>query len=411
MNYDRTERIRRAAILVASLDDALAEQLLASLPPAEAAKVLDEVDRLDAIDPEEHADVLAEFRRGARGSAAADQAVEFTYTAAQTAAGSHEPRIDSPAAEPSPASTPLMDADADLLVELLAEEHPQTIAAALTRLSHDQGAAVFAAMPPHLQGEVLDRVTNLQSADEEAVLEVESQLLRRIEQRQERRQRAALGADMARRMIAKTSPADQTALLERLSRSEAVRYDARQSSMTAASAAGRAPADQSATMALHDEAPLAQQARNLATAVRMARERSSDRHGDSPHPLDAGAHDEAPVHPHPQPRQALEVLEDRSQELENLSDQMLLVALQRADQQTIQWALAASSEQFVQRVARKLPRRQAQRLRTSLRSLGPTRLADLRCAQHELLRVAFGRRDALPVFPAEILADRLTQSA
>ena len=46
MNYERNERIRRAAILVASIDEALAEQMLDSLPASEATKILAEVDRL-----------------------------------------------------------------------------------------------------------------------------------------------------------------------------------------------------------------------------------------------------------------------------------------------------------------------------------------------------------------------------
>ena len=40
MNYERNERIRRAAILVASIDEALAEQMLDSLPASEATKIL-----------------------------------------------------------------------------------------------------------------------------------------------------------------------------------------------------------------------------------------------------------------------------------------------------------------------------------------------------------------------------------
>ena len=66
MNRQRAERIRRAAILVASLDEALAERILAAPPPQEAAQVLDEAERLETIDPEEQQDVVAEFRRMSR---------------------------------------------------------------------------------------------------------------------------------------------------------------------------------------------------------------------------------------------------------------------------------------------------------------------------------------------------------
>jgi hypothetical protein len=83
-------------------------------------------------------------------------------------------------------------------------------------------------------------------------------------------------------------------------------------------------------------------------------------------------------------------LEDRSQELEELEDGALLHALRVADERTVQCALAASSEKFLNRVAGKLTRRQASRLREMVRSVGPTRLTELREAQHELLRLAHG---------------------
>jgi hypothetical protein len=86
------------------------------------------------------------------------------------------------------------------------------------------------------------------------------------------------------------------------------------------------------------------------------------------------------------------VLEDRSRELELIDDRSLLQALRTADERTVQCALAASSEKFLNRVASKLPRRQASRLREMVRSLGPTRLADLRAAQHHLLSLARGGR-------------------
>jgi flagellar motor switch protein FliG len=80
--------------------------------------------------------------------------------------------------------------------------------------------------------------------------------------------------------------------------------------------------------------------------------------------------------------------EDLSSALEALSDQALAAAMRIADQPTVLRALAASSERLLGRVLRRLPRRQARQLKRLVRSVGPTRLADLRRAQHELLRIA-----------------------
>jgi CelD/BcsL family acetyltransferase involved in cellulose biosynthesis len=81
-------------------------------------------------------------------------------------------------------------------------------------------------------------------------------------------------------------------------------------------------------------------------------------------------------------------VEDCSRELEQLTDDQLLEALRAADEQTVQQALAVSSEQFLKRVAGKLRRRQAARLRKAVRAIGPTPLVELRASQNALLRMA-----------------------
>jgi flagellar motor switch protein FliG len=350
MTYDRTERIRRAAILVASLDEALAESLLGAMPPLEATKVLAELDRIDEIDPEEQQDVLDEFRRAARQADAPASAVEFTYSA--------------PAIVPSPAPAPAdhaasaaADADSVAMAEVLTQEHPQIIAAALSRLDADRAAAVFAALPGDLHAEVLDRVSRLAPADEEAVLEVESQLLRKVDEQRAWRERAAAGAELARKLISKTAPAQRVVLLERLS--------VRKSPPVVPSTPPRHVGSTTAV----DRSAWSRQATHLQTAIREAE-------------VAEFYHDETAR------GDANFVLEDQSAALMALSDETLLAALRSVDNETGQRALAASNEKLIKRITRKLPRRQARSLRRLLRTFGPTRLADLRQAQHELLRVA-----------------------
>jgi hypothetical protein len=132
---------------------------------------------------------------------------------------------------------------------------------------------------------------------------------------------------------------------------------------------------------------MAQQAQILAAAVRRAR--AADRQPAAP-PTDAArpAVRQTPL------RFDVGALEDRSDELEMLDDATLVAVLRRADDATVLRALAASGEQFLKRVTNMLPARQARKLRRMLRALGPTRLADLHHAQHELLRLAHGANAA-----------------
>ena len=370
MNYDHNERIRRAAILVASIDEALAEQMLDSLPASEATKILAEVDRLGEIDPDEQRDVLAEFRRaGRQEKEPVGNGVEFTYSAPQVIP------VEERAAEP--AALAIDDAaaaaEAALIAELLSAEHPQTIAVALSRMDHDRGAAVFAGLAAALQEDVLSRLANLQITDESAVTELEMELQQRIELQRQRRERATAAAEMARRIVAKTAPGQRDSLLARLWPS---------GSPGGATTAG--------TQANGAAALTPQQTLELEEAIRQARELVAAQ--ESAEADDDGGFEAWTEGPDDGDEFVIpfgsEQLDDRSRELERLSDAALLRALQAAEERTVQLALACSSERFLRRVAAKLPRPAAARLRMAVRSIGPTRLVELRAAQHELLRLA-----------------------
>jgi flagellar motor switch protein FliG len=383
MNHQRTDRIRRAAILVASLDEAVAEQMLASLSPDEQALVLDEVERLDELDPQEFADVLAEFRSVARRDRTETDAVEFTYSdphkrevAVKPAAAANS---DGRAVEAGDSAA--VDAEVAAIVDLLSNEQPQIIAVALSRLSHDQGSAVFAALPSWLQPEVLDRIATLQPADDAAAAEVEALLMTRMERHRQQRRQAAVGAELARRIIRRTSPEHQQTLLARIAR-----VDAGQRS--------RGTSAETMPPERRDETIVAQQAQNLASAVRLSRlgertpayELVGEDAGPEFEQFESESLDSAVRSP--------AMHDDFSGDLERLSDEALLAALQQADEQLVHRALAASSEKFLKRVIGKLSRRQARSVRKQLRAMGPTRLADLRQAQFDLLQLARGRAAA-----------------
>lgn len=374
MNNDRNERIRRAAILVASLDERLAEQMLDNLPVSEAERILEEVERLGEIDADEQRDVLDEFRRAGRSGRETSPGVEFTYSAPQplpTAKPIAPPVVSE---EELRAAEAAKAAEAALIAELLSVEHPQTIAVALSRMDHEQGAAVFADLPPALQSDVIDRLANLQITDETAVFELQTELQERIAVQRQRRERAAAGAEMARKIVSKTSPTQRDTLLARLSPRDAVA--AKLASLTAVA----------------ESAPSAEQVLDIESAIRVARELVAAQDDSTSDEESAGF--EAWADDGDDDRSFLpmelsaEMLEDRSRELESLDDASLLRALQQVDELTVYRALACSSEKFLRRVASKLPRRAAGQLRQSVRSIGPTRLIEMRAAQHLLLHMA-----------------------
>jgi flagellar motor switch protein FliG len=372
MSYDRTERIRRAAILIASLDETVAEQMLDNMPRGEATKILAEVERLGELDADELEDVLDEFRTAGRRGRSADGGVEFTYSAPQpmVMAGA----VQTPPAGSNSAAAEVdhaADGDAVLMAELLGREHPQTIAAVLSRLEQNQGAAVFAALPGELQVDVLDRLANLELADEGAVQEIETQLQQRMEEHRQRRGRAMAAAELARRMVQKTPAAQRETLMARLA-------PASMPKVTASVEAGT-----------EDRLEQLRQGPDRVTTVRMTRHSppGMDYDAVAPGRFEAWADDASANTIEPQQTEDFE-LEDRSRELELLDDRTLLETLRAADERTVYCALAASSEKFLNRVASRLPRRQARKLRETVRSIGPTRIAELREAQHQLVAIA-----------------------
>jgi flagellar motor switch protein FliG len=238
------------------------------------------------------------------------------------------------------------------MADLLANEHPQVVAAALSRLSEAQSAAVFAALPADVQAETLERLADLSPADEAAVDEVASQIQWQLQQRRDRQARAAAGAELVQKILARTPAPQRSVLMARMAAKNVA-----PAAPAAARPAQPRPTNQHTSERVH---PIAQQALPLAAAVQRA--------------------STAPREPAP--------LEDRSAEFDDLSDAALVAGLRSADETTVLRALAASGDRLLARVEAMLPRRQAKQLRRMLNGLGPTRLAELQIAQHQLLDLA-----------------------
>jgi flagellar motor switch protein FliG len=381
--------LREVAILVASVDDALALRLLADLPPAQAAAVQAQMAALDDVDPDEQLRILEAFRASRAQAAPAalgarsDDGVEAVFSAA-SAFAAEEPRGTARPGREAPLARSLAGIDAVAVARLLQAQHPQVIAAALSRMDEDQAAAVFAALPDDLQHEVLPRVANQQPADEEAVAALEAQLVHWTNvQLQQQRSRAA-GEQLVRRLLART-PAERRAALAPVAAAP----------LTAAATRLERTAAALAESAVEtDDAPLAQRQSprwGLWRLRRVAARRASADESAAP----TGSAPGEPAASTATPPVAVEVpappavpLDDCSAELEQLDDRRLLQALKQADPWTVRLALASSSETFLRRIERKLPRREATRLRENLFAIGPAKLSDLRRAQHDFLALA-----------------------
>ena len=88
MTYPNQQRMRKAAILVTSLEGPWAERIRKGLSPADTAALEKAIDQLGPVDPEEQRDVLDEFRFSAAAAAKVSGGVEADWSSKETAVNS-----------------------------------------------------------------------------------------------------------------------------------------------------------------------------------------------------------------------------------------------------------------------------------------------------------------------------------
>jgi flagellar motor switch protein FliG len=191
--------IRKAAVLVASLDQTAADTVLEQMSPEQAARVRQAMVDLGDIDPLEQQRVLDEFFHvGPAKSQKHLPGVEVDAGLAHKLAFSQRP-VHEKAAAPRDDGPPfrfLIQAEADKLARVLGTERPQTIALVLSHLSAEQAGGVLSRLQPAQQVEVVRRLVDLEEADPDILREVERGLQARLSQqvRMQRRRVAGISA-------------------------------------------------------------------------------------------------------------------------------------------------------------------------------------------------------------------------
>ncbi len=199
--------LRKAAVLVSSLDQAAADAVLDCLTPEQANEVRRIVVDLGDVDRREQRRVLDEFSRvGPLLPGKSPPGIELDDRFARRPAMRPQRESDD---EPATAAAPggagfasvsgrgepfrfLRDAEVDKLVRVLAGERPQTIALVLSHLPPQQAGSVLARLQPALQNVVVHRLVDLEETNPEILREVEQALQSRLsEQVQMQRRRVA----------------------------------------------------------------------------------------------------------------------------------------------------------------------------------------------------------------------------
>jgi flagellar motor switch protein FliG len=395
MTTSNSPNIRKAAVLIRSLDAETAARLLAQLPPAEANAVRAAVTALGPIDPDEQADVAAEMRRsvpmaGHEASSGVelmlsmptpssnDETLEKSVLAGIEAYDARSTAEVRSAVEPRPTGGRfefLEQAPITTLVRYLAREHVQTIAVVLSYLSPSRAAAVLAALPSRQQADTLQRLSVLGETDADSVKVVEQELAAWVSDQSTRR-RNGRSSGAASAILAAADAATRERILTNLKAHKGHLAD--QFGAPASSKPAPPPAKPTYTKR---PAPPAKRLGTQIDGLRNSRAALEDSH--SWH---------APRHREVVP--PTDPLADRMQfdDLVHLDAATLSDVLREVDPNVLLLALTDSTEEMVERIAVQMPRRTAKAFRKRLRRLGPTRLSDVVGAQRVVARAAARHR-------------------
>ena len=391
--------LRKAAILISTLDDRTADALLEQMGAEQAARVRNAIMQLDDIPADEQQQVIAEFLgRSPKSLAAApqgDDGVELSDSLVRQLEQPGESYVSltgmTSVARPHRRESRqpfefLRNVDSGILARLLGREHPQTIAVVMAHLPPEQVAEILAALPPETSIEALGRMARLDELAPEVLDDLERELEARLPHMATARLQPQ-GVASIQAVLDVLDQSSRTQILEKLGEKDArllrrlgyvpageTPFNEGQqfrSTHGAAPSFARFPWDTAAQRTDKAESPAHKE------TVRISADRGLDLTNDP-------ARSVPPEHRPP----ADETARLRFEHFNLISDEALTTIVERADAATLELALTGADTRIIRRVLRLLPVREAASWRQRLERPSPLRLRDIELAREALARLA-----------------------
>lgn len=339
--------LRKAAILIRSLDADAAAAMLSRLSPAEAKEVRLAIHQLGEIDVDERADVHAEFRRSGRvAQQDPRQAVELQLTTT-TPPQSQAAPVAVHRSTPRPFEF-LEQARIESLVPYLSREHAQTVAVVLSYLAPSRAAQVLAALPEKLQADAVERLSLLGDTDPSTLEVLERELADWVARQQATRTRPTQRIDTVAAILAAAEEPTRREILGNL---------------------------------VKHNRELAQQVVPPAPKPTLRKEPTP-----TPIPLPPAIIPQSSILDHQSSIPPLPTL--HLDDLIRFDAAALTAVLKSVDAEVLCLALVGANEALVERITAQMPAKVAKAFRQRLHACGPTRLRDVETAQHEVAAVA-----------------------
>lgn len=358
---DSNDPIRKIAVLVSTLDQQAADELLQRLPQEQAAAVRNLLVNLDEVSQAEQERIAREFLHGGGVTAPAESSgVELDESLAEKLAspGGYSDHLARDSEPVRPPFQFLRDAATDAIAKHLAHEGPQIAALVVAHLPPEQAADLIAHFEPTRQTEVLRRVAELDLAESEAIRDVEQHLESLLSEEIRLAKNRETGLSVVASILA-AAGGRQGKLVHNLTRHQSA-------------LAARLPTPSLAAKPCSLPSP-----KPVATSVKKRpikqtptkRERQTSTAEGELKPTE--------------PSVTLQF-----DELAHFSDAALARVFRRSDPQLGLLALAGADPDFVDRLLAQLPRREATSLQRRMEAIGPLRLKDVEHAQDQIAAVA-----------------------
>src|SRR5437016_5011086 len=176
--------LRKTAILMLSLDQDQAAEILKLLPRDAVEEVSREIASLGEIPTASRKDVFGEFYNLAlANSYVSEGGLEFAKSLLKKSLSAGEAERVIKQVTQQVQTTPfsfLQKAESENLLTFIQDEHPQTIALILAHLPAQKASEILVGLPSQKQIEVVKRVANMEQTNPEVIKEVERGLEHRL---------------------------------------------------------------------------------------------------------------------------------------------------------------------------------------------------------------------------------------
>ena len=366
MNRQMENQLRKAAVLITSLDQSSSTFLLSKMPAEQRQQICKMAEQLGDVTSVERNHVVREFLDKGTESARTPTGVELDRSLlAKISKTSPEPEIESneePGVVPTKQSKvfqSLQHFGGQELAVLLAQEHPQTVAIVISNLAPETAAATLAGFPPRLQVEVAQRLTDidLESANLDVLRDLENELQTVLEGKLKSNERLTAGIESLHAILDAASAESRAQLLSNLSDhdqqlAQSLGYE------SCAASKENSPLPHSSTGFKQQASRVDDPTPPPLTSNRLIVEKNTCR-----------------------PAEPVCTSQVLFATLNQLDDRSLQTLVETVDPAVVRLALLDADRAFTQRVLQHLPVREAQLFSQELTQLGPTRLSDVDAAQ------------------------------